>query len=282
MRIPRFFVAPSSIDASSRQVYISDPAQLKQILSVLRLKRGSALDILDGSGAVFHCSLASATRNDVCATIESSEPAAADPAAIISVALPLLKSGRFEWAIEKMTELGVSRIIPVICARSVVRPSDSSRVRREPDDKLSKLRRWRSIAREAAEQCERGTIPEVVPPVELQELLKAPGLKAPSPSDCLALICAERRNADLLQEVLGQLQRDLSTRSRQMQRDDAKCGAHSQNLLIVVGPEGGFTEEELKFASDIGLRFVNLGKRILRSETAAIYALSIATSFFDN
>ena len=279
MRIPRLFVDPKEIDCVNKMATVSDEKQVHQLLRVLRLSRGAAVDILDGAGSLYRCRLTETSSRCVSMSIEECLFSETTSLTEIAVALPPLRSSRFEWAIEKLTELGVSRIIPLATQRSVVKIEDQTRVRPTgvrgsaagaplpevpfqdaPGKRCqAKLSRWRSIAKEAAEQCERLTIPHVVAPEKLADLL----VQKREGEDLIVFMLAERSSSPHLLDFLGN-------------HSDAP-----QKALIVVGPEGGFTEEELHLASESNLTLVSLGSRILRSETAAIYATSLIASFWN-
>jgi 16S rRNA (uracil1498-N3)-methyltransferase len=186
------------------------------------------------------------------------------------VALPLLKSGRFEWAIEKLTEIGVAKIVPIMTARSVVRYEAG-----QPEEFSGKLKRWQAIAREAAEQCERGLIPDMVRPVALDKFLT----ERKSVKEEL-IIGAERSGARGLAELLAS--GEIRHFFRQASPDDSPAANHdAASLVVLVGPEGGLTRGEFELAFATGAKPVTLGKRILRTETAALYAASLLIGHLD-
>jgi 16S rRNA (uracil1498-N3)-methyltransferase len=155
----------------------------------------------------------------------------------ITMALAVFKFDRFEWAVEKCTELGAARIVPVIARRTDAHLAHAAEKR---------VDRWRRIAREASEQSRRLATPEIAEPVKLKAYLAS----------------AQSKSRIILAETEDQLQlRDL-------------C-AGSDEIVLAVGPEGGWTEEELKSFSAAGWRAASLGATILRAETAAIAALAV-------
>jgi 16S rRNA (uracil1498-N3)-methyltransferase len=250
---PRFFVNLESIDLAQGIVTLNQRTLIAQITNVLRLRTGDLIDVLDGKGHIYRCRLdpmpgGKKQAGQVwSASIESAASASGEPAVLIEIALPILRSNRYEWALEKLTELGASSIVPIVVERSVAREG--------------KLERWQAIVREAAEQCERGLTPRVLPPIALQDYLKE--LPAVGQNQ-VNLICAERSNAQALPVVL----------CNQMHQAPHK-------ISVIVGAEGGFTEEEIQLAENAGAVPVSLGSRILRAETAAIYALSLIISQVD-
>ena len=259
MRRSRFFVDPSNVDLKKQTISIKDANQIRQILTVLRLRVGDGIDLLDGTGMIYPSIIISSTA--IKGKIRSSDqlickfelPSAGSGESIIRliVALPVLRGTRFEWALEKLTELGVSQIIPIILERSVVAY--------DTDQSLSctKFERWHSIIREAAEQSERALIPNVVSPEKFTAFVKRPELVQAS-----KFIGAERADAPSINDAL-----------------DSALGAKS--ICIAIGAEGGFTEEEIGLSFTHGFASISLGKRILRAETAAVYAASVVVSRLD-
>jgi 16S rRNA (uracil1498-N3)-methyltransferase len=156
-----------------------------------------------------------------------------------------LKHDKFEWVLQKGTELGVSRFAPVISERSIVRPAEAL---------LKKYERWGAIVREAAEQCGRGRIPEIAPPLDWSAALAAG--KGPR-----LLAWEGAKTAPPLLPILQQILQNTT------------------NLSILIGPEGGIGEHEADLALAQGWQLVSLGPRILRAETAALAAVSIWAGF---
>ncbi len=262
MRIPRFFVRSDAIDLAANVVAFDDVAQVKQITGVLRLGRGDKIDVLDGSGTIYRVCLSDIGKKSVVCTIEEKLDAVPGFAFSLSIALPLLRGERFEWAIEKLTELGVSEIVPLVCHRTVVRPADNDR--REEDS--PRMKRWRAIAKEASEQSERLTIPHIVAPVFFDDLLR--GMASSKSNGGVArttILLRERSTASTLASVL----RDHDQQPNKIGKD----------ILVITGPEGGFTDDEIESATKQGVTAVSLGKQILRSETAAVCAATLIISF---
>jgi 16S rRNA (uracil1498-N3)-methyltransferase len=260
LRIPRFFIPPESIQPEQSLINLSDRGVIEQISKVLRLDVGNQIDLLDGFGKIYRCSITSVqTRGrdryiSLEAHIDGVQEAGGESKFFISVALPMLRPARFEWALEKLTELGVSEIVPLGTERSVVREQ--------------KPERWKSIMREAAEQCERGRVPITLPPMDLNEYFA----HLSHDLNATIFICAERlhesasdkNGAEALQVVL--------------------CNAKEKaphKISVIVGAEGGFTQNELIYAQNAGAMPISLGKRILRSETAAVYAIAIVQAVLD-
>jgi 16S rRNA (uracil1498-N3)-methyltransferase len=235
----RFFVSPNQINEGL--VRITGP-DVKHIATVLRLGRGSVLTILDGRGKSYAAVIQELGRDEVVCAINQELPAT--PACPVKVTLVqgIPKGDKMDLIIQKGTELGVSRVIPLLCRRTVVKLAG--------DRVLRKRERWQRIALEAAKQCRRPDVPEVAEPAELDQVLG--GL----PVNCTALIPWEEENNDSLKELL----------------DNNNV---AEEIYIFIGPEGGFTAEEVDEARAAGVRPVTLGPRILRTETAGIAVLTM-------
>ncbi len=254
MAQPRFFQPPEAIDTEAGLVLITEARIVSQIRHVLRLKVGDGILVLDGLGNLYRCALRSLGPTAIRAEVLDCERARGEAAVRVTIGLPLLKGDRFDWAIQKLTELGVAQLVPLTCERTVVKgPSET------------KLPRWQLIAREAAEQCERSTIPHIVSPTRLEDLVTGPDTITGGGID-LSLICTERRKAPLLQSLL---------------HDQRKDNKHPNHILALIGPEGGFSDREVAMAQAAGMTPVSLGPRILRAETAAIYSLSLVIAELD-
>ena len=273
MRIPRFF--PTGVDQKalgalrqnnhdiSSQVTLSEDDLIKQIRSVLRLGVGNKLQLLDSEGAILEVKIEQMTKSQIFCSLISVEQAPAKTSPRIHVAMSLIKPDRFEWCLEKLCELGVDSVQPVITQHTVNKTmTDFYDAKGTPSQKLlTKIKRWTSIVREAAEQCERRTIPDIVNPISLANYLTC---SASGGTNDLRYICAERKKAPSLHNQLGS---DISKR-------DPSDITTVANISILIGPEGGFSSEEFALADERGWQFVTLGSRILRSETAALLAMS--------
>jgi 16S rRNA (uracil1498-N3)-methyltransferase len=160
----------------------------------------------------------------------------------ITLVLAVFKFDRMEWAIEKCTELGVSRIVPVIARRTDSHLGAAS---------LKRVERWQRIARQAAEQSRRAGPPEIAAPLKVAEVLNFPGASR--------IVLAESEERTLLRDVV-------------------KPDAANPGVALAVGPEGGWTEGELQSFQLAGWTSVSLGATILRAETAAMAATAIVAS----
>jgi len=208
------------------------------LVRVLRARVGQDFDIAAGD-TVRRGRIASVYSARV--EFDLSEEVPAATLAEIALLLAVFKFDRMEWAIEKCTELGVSRIVPLISRRTDTHLAAAVAKRAE---------RWRRLARQAAEQSRRDAPPEIAAPLKLEEALKIPGT--------LRVVLAESEERTLLRDVL---------------KNPADGGA-----VLAVGPEGGWTEDELHSFQQSGWISASLGNTILRAETAAIAATAIVAS----
>jgi len=179
----------------------------------------------------------------------------------ITLWLAIFKFDRMEWAIEKCTELNATMIVPLIARRTEKHLALSA---------AKRVDRWRRIAREAAEQSRRTSFPEIHEPVSLKEALaRYPSTNAVSPRGG---ICGSSFGS--LSIVLSETERAVSLLELLRSRDDLS------SLTLAIGPEGGWTWEELQLFTSAGWLTTSLGDTILRAETAAIAALAIARAEF--
>lgn len=212
----------------------------RQVNRVLRLKAGDSIVLFNGDGTDRLATIIESTRKHVRVDItEVARPGVVLSPPEITLALALIKSDRFELAVQKATELGVSAIVPVETERCVVSlPADRAQ---------SRVERWQRIATEALEQCERADHVAIHMPVPFDDLIR-------QRDESLDLIAAERTGQSGL---AGHL----------LRRPD--------RVRILIGPEGGFTPDEIDAAESKGWSRVTLGETILRSETAAIASVAM-------
>ena len=238
-RLHRFFVRPERV--CDGKVRIEGP-DARQICQVLRLGRGDEVAALDGTGRAMIVRISDASATRVVGDVLEVCRLGTEPRVRVTLAQALPKGDKLEFVIQKGTELGVARFEVVTTARAVPRPPDERIARR--------IARWRAIAKEAAEQSCRAVIPEVAGITPLEQFVpRIAGFD-------LALCLWEGEDGTTI--------RDLLTRNRS-----------AENILILVGPEGGFEEDEVRTVEASGAVTVSLGRRILRSETAAIAAAAI-------
>ena len=234
-------VTVSSPAIQGETITIRDAKELHHLIRVVRVKRGDRLECFDGAGHGYRGVICHLTRQALVVQVDETfdEPSAASQ---ILLAQALIKPERFEWALQKATELGVTEVVPLTTQRTRSQPAA-----RDPEKKVE---RWRRIAAEAAKQCGRLTIPVIKSPQPLESFVETL-----TPSS-LALMPTLSRETVPLKTVLD------------------GPGRYS-SVVTLIGPEGDFTHEEAALAERRGARLVSLGRRTLRSETAAITLLAI-------
>jgi 16S rRNA (uracil1498-N3)-methyltransferase len=215
-----------------------------QLHTVLRLTSGTEIVLLDGAGHEFVTRLERIERRSVTGRVLSQRPVSGERNIQLTLYQCSLKADKFEWVLQKGTELGVCSFVPVLSERSIVRPAAAL---------LNKYERWRAILREAAEQCGAGRIPTLAPPVSWQQAIgQVQGLRF------LPWEGATAVQAPGLAERMAQL-----------------VAPPSVAVSLLIGPEGGVSSAEVSAAQDAGWQVVSLGRRLLRAETAALAAVTI-------
>jgi 16S rRNA (uracil1498-N3)-methyltransferase len=239
MSANRFFIAASSF--AGGQVRLSRK-QSHQVCHVLRLQVGDTITVLDGRGQEYDVTLTAVSSTETVGQITDQRRAVGEPRAQVTLFQSLLAREKFEWVLQKATEVGVAQVVPVLTERSLVRVK-----RMEPN----KLERWRRIVAEAAEQSHRGRIPRLEQVVTFQEAMD----QLRDFDRCL--VAAPFRAAAALRETLQGL-----------------AGTEA-SIALLIGPEGGFTREEVALACEMGAVPISLGPRVLRTETAAMVAAAL-------
>jgi 16S rRNA (uracil1498-N3)-methyltransferase len=238
MSLNRFFVEPEAL--ANRPEVILEGEIAHQLTRVLRLNPGGHILLLDGKGAEYEVELGSFRRQGKSEIVEGrvleQRPAGGEPTVHITLYQALLKGEKFDYVLQKGTEVGVSAFVPIITERCV--------------GQAARPERWRKIIREAAEQSRRGLLPGLqVPPLKLGQALEQ--IKA---AQTLGLMAWEEETSNTLRSL----------------------PAETIRLALLVGPEGGFTVGEAEAARAAGVQTVSLGPRILRAETAGPIATALA------
>ena len=231
----RLFVPPDRLTGDTLELTGDGHRYLTR---VLRLRPGDALTLFDGADNEIAARIvASSSQATQLALGERRRLTRTQPRITLLQAIP--RGERMDLLVQKATELGVQRILPVISARTVVQPGGEGR-----------LRRWRTIAQEAARQCGRADLPVIDAPLPYAE--------------ALAAVASEPAARFIVWEAAkgAPLRRALTEQDR--------------TIALLVGPEGGLSEEEAAAAQAAGWKAVGLGPLILRSETAAIVAIALA------
>ena len=253
--MPRFFVE-EPVPADARQLRLTGE-DAHHIAAVLRMKEGQELVVCDGARSDLLCRIVQVSPGRIDLQILSRSANDTEPPYAVLLYQGLAKGDRMDQVIQKAVELGVTRIIPVTCRRSV------ALVREQ--DRGKKVLRWNRIAAEAAKQCGRGVRPPVDEPVSFADCL------ARAAAADLALIPWEMERAKSIRAELTVFQESL-----------AGCAGNARpTISLIIGPEGGLTEEEVEKAAKAGIRPVSLGRRILRTETAGPAVLAMILYQFE-
>jgi len=240
----RFYIEPS--EGKSTTAFIKGP-DVKHIKNVLRLKPGDKIGLFDGTGLEYEAVIVKISSVSIEVSISHCFPTKAESPVQIIVAQAFLKEKKMDRLVRQLVELGINQWIPFFAERSVPRP-DQNRI-------SVRIQRWEKIAAEALKQCRRGSFMEIGRAVSFKEILnlaKPCGLKiafwenATQPVDSALL----------------------------------SYPAHGDKLFVMMGPEGGFTIEEIKITRACGFVTATLGPRILRAETATITACSLLQYLF--
>ncbi|NBD22875.1 RsmE family RNA methyltransferase [Paenibacillus glycinis] len=242
----RYFVTPEQIEGS-RIALSGDDAH--HITRVMRMELGDVIIVSDGISRVAEARIAALSPGIVEAEAAEWLPIGGEPLWSVTVAQSLPKGDKMELVIQKGTEIGAAAFLPFESQRMIVQYDGKKEAKR--------LERWGKIAKEAAEQAHRSVIPDIEAVASWKQLL------ARIPAFDLALFCYEKESG-------GKGLREAVSAHRQ----SGGWGREARRVLLVVGPEGGFAEREAEEAEEAGAIVVGLGKRILRTETAAMVGLA--------
>ena len=225
------------------------PEVAHQIARVLRLTPGEKVLVIDPHGLESLVNLETVQPHQVSGLVESQTANMAEAPLDVYMYLCVSQREKFEWMLQKCTEVGAAGILPLVSSRSLVQSLPE--VQR-------KYERWDKILQEASEQSERGRVPHLLPPLKLEDAFSLPE------PDCLRLIAWEEEQSQTLTAFLHTLK------------------AMPRAAAILIGPEGGFTPGEAQTAVQSGWHSVSLGRRILRMETAAVVAAALTIDYFEN
>ncbi|HAP42235.1 MAG: RsmE family RNA methyltransferase [Nitrospira sp.] len=239
--MPAFFISSSAI----RGTELTLTGDLcHHLRASLRIKPGEVLRLTDERRQRYQMRVHTVAPQSLTGDILECRPGPIDRAPSLLLAQALLKGDHMDWVVQKASELGVRTIVPLISRHGVVRP--------HPDRVAAQVARWQRIATEAAQQSEQWQPPHLLEPMESRRLFS-------TLSTTCALLLAER------QDTLGLAAVPLPTLA-------------NDTITLIVGPEGGWADEELSQAIQGQCRTVSLGEHILRADTAALTALSIVQS----
>jgi 16S rRNA (uracil1498-N3)-methyltransferase len=250
-RPPRFFISPDQVSGPLITVSGED---VRHIGAVLRMKTGDELLLCDGKGTEYSVKIAHVDRSEIKTEIvNKTRREIAYPRITLGQGLP--KSDKMDWIAQKATELGVATIAPLVTERTIVKVRDEEK----------RVSRWQKICREAAMQSNRPDIPSVGHIIAFNDFLRTP----PAPSVCE---CSRERRANTELQTLKLLPWEEGTKPI---KDVLRGKEGVKHIIILIGPEGGFSSAEAELATGRGFHPVSLGPNILRTETAAIAVLSI-------
>lgn len=236
----RFYAPPTASDGKTVRL-ASDEA--RYLRDVLRLQPGEQVYVFDGQGKEFECDIEASSRDSaqlrILAVVEPTQP---ESPLDLTLAIALLKGEKFDLVVQKATELGVTRVLPVITERADVRMRDEK-------DGTKRLARWQRIALEAAKQSGRARVPQIAQPVAFRSMVAS--------SETAKRVMFSERDGQALAAAI---------------KDQTAPG---QPVIALVGSEGGWTDEEIALARNAGWEIVTLGGRTLRAETAAITVVAL-------
>ena len=239
--MPRFFISKDNIFTRDAEEFINILGEdAHHISRSLRMAVGEKIEVCDFSSTVYECELTEFNEGSVVGKVLSKKLADSEPKHKITLYQALCKGEKMETIIQKATECGVYKIVPF--------RSDFCVVKLDSKDGKKKAERWGKIAESAAKQSGRGIIPEVLEPLDFKIAIDS------ATKSSLVIFCNERETETSLKAVLSQKDYD--------------------DIAVIIGSEGGFSQKEADYTTEMGAKSVTLGKRILRCETAPTFVLS--------
>lgn len=239
MRIPRIY---SNQPLSSGQSLILEEDPSRHIAKVLRMQAGRELVLFNGEGGEYRATIAEVGKKRVTVNLGEHSTVERESPLQIDLAIGISRGERFDWVLQKATELGVTRILPLLTERTEVKLNG--------DRLQKKLHHWRQIAVSACEQCQRNRLPQIAEPLRLTGWLAAQE-EGDGRANPLKLVLHHRSN-----QGLNEYQ-------------------PPQAVTLLIGPEGGLSDEEIQLALNSGFQALTLGPRVFRTETAPVVGLSL-------
>jgi 16S rRNA (uracil1498-N3)-methyltransferase len=245
----RFFAPPSAFNTHQRSVVLA-AEEARYLREILRLKTGDEVYVFDGEGKEFQCTIEESRRDSARLNVVNEVgPARPESPLRLTLAVALLKGEKFDLVVQKATELGVTRIVPVTTKLADIRL-------RETSDAAKRVARWQRIALEAAKQSGRAVVPVVAEPVAFESFVQT---VAADSTPCVMF--SERDGQSLLQA-------------------QERLPANVSSVTALVGSEGGWTDPEIAAAGEAGWLLVTLGGRTMRAETAGIAVTALLQHLF--
>jgi len=248
----RFF---ANINPSDATITLS-AEDSNHILNVLRLERSAQIIVCDGNGTDYTCELTETAKNAAIATIQSSSLCPAEPQTKVTLFQGLPKSDKMELIIQKCVEIGVTAIVPVITDRTIVKMNGKE---------STKVARWQKIAESAAKQAGRGIIPHIAEVVTFRQSLDTAAKFEHK------MVAYENEQEFSIKSYLHK----ATSGSASLSEGGVSAADGGRPLALFIGPEGGFSDKEATAMADSNITHVSLGKRILRTETAGMAALTM-------
>lgn len=233
MRIPRIYTEQNLLSGETIELEESASHHLGK---VLRMQPGRELVLFNGAGGEFAATIHEVSKKHVSVTVAEHIPDNRESPLELELAIGISRGERMDWVLQKATELGVTRIVPLITERTEVKVSG---------DRQEKIMdRWKQIIISACEQCQRNLLPELAEPIQISDWLK---------------------------DVDSELRFVLHHRDSKKLPADKK----PESVTLLIGPEGGLSEREITHALDHEFNALTLGPRVLRTETAPVAAISL-------
>jgi 16S rRNA (uracil1498-N3)-methyltransferase len=237
----RFHLRPENWDSATL-----DPEESHHCSHVLRLSEGDRVTVFDGAGREGQATIASTSSSRVTLKIAGTSKTPSPPCEI-TLAQAIPKGKNMDLIVQKAVELGASKLVPILSDRTIVQL--------DADETAKKREKWRTVALEACKQCGQNHLPVISAPMNMKDFLER------ADKSSLLLIASLQPDARTLKFVLSEYTQ--------------QHGALPKRVTVFVGPEGDFTPAEISLAKSHGCQPITLGPIILRTETAAIYCLSV-------
>ncbi len=241
-----FYTPPDNIKTGIVEIIGEEHKHLSR---VLRKNVRDIVQIVDGKGNLYTVLLTEITRNFTRGKIEKRTRFAGEPHFELTLAQAVSKGNRFDLIIEKGTEIGVSAFVPLICENSVMEIT------------TNRLKRWDKLAIAAIKQCGRSVLPDILPPQSIHDVMDNTGLQK------LGLIAHPEGKCTHLSTMIHELKKEK---------------VNINSAIVLIGPEAGFSEQEVRLAVENNFKPFTLGPRRLRSETAGIVASAILMELVEN
>ncbi|MBR6014455.1 MAG: 16S rRNA (uracil(1498)-N(3))-methyltransferase [Firmicutes bacterium] len=243
----KIFVNPAAVGDAT--IEITEPGDVHHLARVLRVKCGDSLEISDGVKWEYVTRIEEIEKDRILCRIEDRQAHAREPKTKVTLYQGFPKATKLDSIIQKCVELGVEKIVPVYMDRSVVTDTGKGE---------KKAGRWQKIADEAAVQCRRGKQPVIAIPAKINEIFNS------IVKHKFIILPYENEEGRTIKDALSEIKKNHP--------GDVEAGA---DIALIIGPEGGFSDNEVERFKEAGAEVVTLGKTILRTETAGPAALSM-------